>query len=316
VVQTLGPSPELTPPALVIIGGPTAVGKTEVSIELAERLGAEIISADSVQLFKGLDIGSAKPSPEQLARVPHHLVDVLEPWEKVDAARYARMAEEVIAELAARGKRAMVVGGSGLYIRALLFGLAQTPPVDPKLRQQLASQWQAKGPRAMHQWLERLDAATAARLHPNDRQRVLRALEVCIQTGRPFSELHKGFNKPRYPYIMIVLFLPKDELDERIAIRTREMFKAGIVEEVKALLDAGVAPSAHALGSLGYRQAVQYIQGRITLQEAIEATIKETKAYARRQLTWFRKEKQAQWFLATEREGVYKRIKQFWEEAR
>ena len=171
-------------PALVVLAGPTAVGKTGLSLNLARRFNAEIVGADSVQIYRGLDIGSAKPTPAEQAQARHHLIDVAEPTETFSAARYARLATEAIDDIQARGKRALVVGGTGLYIKALIFGLAPTPPVDEALRARLRDEWEAQGPQAMHQRLAELDPDTAAKLHPNDRQRVLRALEVCLQIGR------------------------------------------------------------------------------------------------------------------------------------
>jgi tRNA dimethylallyltransferase len=275
---------------LMVLVGPTAVGKTALAVEICQRFEAEVISADSVQVYRGLDIGSAKPTAGELAAAPHHLIDVADPDEAFDAARFAELADQAIADIQARNKRVLVAGGTGLYIKALLYGLAPLPPVDDELRARLNRDWREKGPEAMHARLGELDPASAEKLHPNDRQRVLRALEVCLQTGEPLSGFQQkhGFPKARYPHFMVGLSRPKAELDERIALRCHAMWEQGMVAEVRSLLEQGISPQAKALGSLGYAQALRYIQGEIDREEAISEMIARTKAYAKRQLTWFR----------------------------
>ena len=301
-------------PALVVLAGPTAVGKTGLSLNLARRFNAEIVGADSVQIYRGLDIGSAKPTPAEQAQARHHLIDVAEPTETFSAARYARLATEAIDDIQARGKRALVVGGTGLYIKALIFGLAPTPPVDEALRARLRDEWEAQGPQAMHQRLAELDPDTAAKLHPNDRQRVLRALEVCLQIGGPMSRRQQdhGFATPRYPHLMIGLERPRPELNQRIQQRARAMWAEGLIPEVENLLAAGVPPEAPGLASLGYRQAIAFLRSEMKPDEALFDMIKKTKAYAKRQLTWFRGARGLVWHHAGDSLGIGRRVSAFW----
>ncbi len=301
-------------PPLVLLVGPTAVGKTGLSLELARRAEAEIVGADSVQVYQGLDIGSAKPTAAERATVRHHLVDVLDPCSDFSAAQYARLAEKAIADIARRGKRALVVGGTGLYLRALLYSLAPAPPVDRDLRDRLAEEWRQKGGTALHRRLAQEDPEAAARIHPADRQRVLRALEFCLQTGEPFSRRQQahGFKKARYEYIMIGLTRPRAELKGRIEERCRQMWRQGLAAEVRDLLQRGVPVSAKALGSLGYRQMAAALAGSISQQEALAQTIKDTLSYAKRQLTWFQREKGIVWHHPSEQEAIWRRVAAFW----
>ncbi len=274
----------------MVMVGPTAVGKTSLAVEICQRLQAEVINADSVQIYRDLDIGSAKPTPAERAAAPHHLIDVADPNHAFDAARFTELAEQAISDIQSRGKRVLVAGGTGLYIKALLFGLVPLPAVDEELRSQLREEWQRLGPPAMHARLAELDHESAKKLHPNDRQRLLRALEICLQTGQPFS-LHQkmhGFASPRYPHFVVGLVRPKPVLDARIAERCHAMWKQGLVDEVRGLLENGVSDQAKSLGSLGYAQALRYLKGELNRDEALTETITRTKAYAKRQLTWFR----------------------------
>lgn len=293
-------------PSLLIIVGPTAVGKTGLAIALANRFSAEIVGADSVQIYRGLDIGSAKPTPEEQAQARHHLVDVADPAEQFSAARFAELADAAIADISARDKRVLVAGGTGLYVRALLYGLAPAPPADEKIREELRGQWDELGPAAMHARLAELDPEAARRLHPNDRQRVLRALEVCLATGRPLSawQADHGFSDLRYRHVLVGLDRARDELYKRIELRSRLMWDGGLVEETRAVLDGGAPPDAHGLNTLGYRQAVAVILGRMSREEALEDTIRQTKAYAKRQLTWFRGMDGIHWHSPDDIEGI------------
>ncbi len=300
---------------LVVLAGPTAVGKTGVAVELCQQLAAEVISADSVQVYRGLDIGSAKPTAGELARAPHHLIDVADPNQEFDAGRFVELARSALADIGGRGKRALVVGGTGLYLKALLYGLAPMPPVDPGLRRRLARQWEERGPRAMHRRLAELDREAAARLHPHDRQRVLRALEVCLQTGRSFSSLQgaHGFGRPRHRFLLLGLWRPRAELFERIERRCRAMWEGGLVDEVRGLLAAGVSPRARSLGSLGYAQVVSMLAGELGPEEALAQMVRKTRAYAKRQLTWFRGMEGINWFEAEDRRGILAAAREFWE---
>ncbi len=300
-------------PPLVILAGPTAVGKTGLAIELARTLGGEIVGADSVQVYRGLDIGSAKPTPTEQAQARHHLIDMADPSEEFSAARYAKLAGEAVADIAGRDRRVLVTGGTGLYIKALLYGLAPAPPADPKLRARLRKEWEVQGAAEMHQRLADVDPASARRLHPNDRQRVLRALEVSLASGRPFSarqEAH-GFKQPRYDHLYLGLERTREELNQRIEVRARQMWDGGLLNEVEALLSGGVPPSAPGLRTLGYRQAVAVHRGEMEPEEGLMNMIKKTKAYAKRQLTWFRGVKGINWHRPQDLEGILAKARDF-----
>jgi tRNA dimethylallyltransferase len=304
------------PPKLLILVGPTAVGKTALTLELCREFNAEVISADSVAVYRGLDIGSAKPTAPEQAAAKHHLIDVADPDEDFSAARFAELADQAIDQITARGRRVLVAGGTGLYVKALLHGLAPAPDVDAQLRAELAGQWEQQGGPAMHQRLTDMDPEAAARIHPADRQRVLRALEFCLQTGERFSrrQAEHGFDAVRYAYKMIGLKRGREELNERISLRCRKMWEAGLVQEVGDLLASGVDPGARSLGSLNYRQALAFIQGEMDQATAIEDMIKQTKAYAKRQMTWFKKAPGIEWLPAGESRRVIDRARSWWEE--
>ncbi|MGD9124376.1 MAG: tRNA (adenosine(37)-N6)-dimethylallyltransferase MiaA [Desulfarculaceae bacterium] len=299
---------------LVVLAGPTAVGKTQVAIALCQRFGAEVVSADSVQIYRGLDIGSAKPTAQEQAQAPHHLIDVVGPEEVFDAARFVDLADRAIAGIQARQKKVLVAGGTGLYIKALLHGLAPAPPVDEKLRQRLRQRWDQEGAEAMHQKLKQLDAEAAQRLHPRDRQRVLRALEVCLQTGRSLSSLQNGhgFSKIRYPHVIIGLDRPRPELNQRIEHRCRQMWDQGLIEEVRGLLAEGVSPGARSLESLGYRHALAVLQGQSDPEQALSLMARDTKAYAKRQLTWFRGLESIHWHSPEDISAISSRAEAAW----
>ena len=301
-------------PRLVVLVGPTAVGKTAATAALCAGHGAEVISADSVQVYQGLDIGSAKPTAAELAAAPHHLLDVVAPDQPFDAAQFARLADQAMAEISARGKRVLVAGGTGLYIRALLFGLAPAPPVDPKLRAALAQEWQEKGPQALHQRLAALDPASAQRLAPRDRQRVLRALEVCLSTGQPLSARHQahGFSQPRHEHLLLGLTRPRSELNRRIEERCRQMWAEGLLEETRDLLARGVDPAAKCMQSLGYKQAVAVLRGELDGDAALREMMARTRAYAKRQGTWFRAQPGVIWRHPDQVEELVALAGRFW----
>ena len=286
----------LFPVAAVL--GPTASGKSELAIGLAEQFGGEIINFDSVQLYRYFDIGTAKLTTPQRRGIPHHLLDVAEPGEYITAGDYARRAREVLAGVRARACLPVLVGGTGFYLRALLDGLFQGPRRDERLRERLASRADEKPPGYLHRLLLRLDADAASRIHVNDTPKLIRAIEVCLVARTAMSTLwREGRNRLQgYQVMRIGLDPPRDELYQRVERRARLMFESGLVEEVKHLLDRGIPRSAQAFGSLGYRQALDTIDGRSTLEEAIESTARHTRRYAKRQLTWFRREPDVAWF--------------------
>ncbi len=286
----------MTQRPIVVIAGSTAAGKTGAALALAERLGGEIVGADSVQVYRGFDIGSAKPRAEELGAVRHHMVDILDPDEPIDAGAYARRADAVIAEVHGRGRLPIVVGGTGLWLRALARGLAPLPAPDPTLRAALEAEAHALGAPAMHARLARVDPQVAAGVHPNDRVRIVRALEVHAQTGVPLGELQArhALGAPRYPGPFVVLDLPKGVLAERIAARTRAMIEAGFADEVRSLR-ARWGDSVRAFGSVGYRQMLEHVRDGVPLDETVQRIDRATRLYARRQRTWFRAEPGITW---------------------
>ncbi|MBU2489762.1 MAG: tRNA (adenosine(37)-N6)-dimethylallyltransferase MiaA [Proteobacteria bacterium] len=296
------PEPEKTP--VIVIAGPTASGKTGASLALAEALDGEIISADAMAVYRLMDVGTAKPTAGERARVPHHLIDVVRPDEPYDAARFAREAREVAAKILARGKRVFVVGGTGLYIRAFLSGLFSSGRSDPELRDRLRAEAESLGAPALHCRLVERDPAAAARIHENDAFRIVRALEVAELTQRPLSEFHEEHAFSDRPYLPLSFCLAPDreELYARINARTEVMMAAGLVEEVQGLLDMGFSPGLKSMQSIGYRQVVEFLQGQRDLAGTVEAIRQDTRRFAKRQFTWFRKEPGMQW-IEPERAG-------------
>ena len=274
---------------LLIVCGPTASGKTALAVELAQSLGAEIVSADSQQCYRGLDVGTAKPSPQEQARARHHLLDVAEPEEQLDAARFMQLADAAVADISARGKRAIVAGGTGLWIRALLRGLIDAPGASADFRAALREEMEKLGVAALHERLGRIDPQAAAKILPGDRVRIERALEVQALSGRPLSELQKEHASRgiRYQALFFHLEPPREILHERIEARTRAMFASGgLRRETEWLLARG----AHkALQIIGYGECAEALRTG-DWEEAERRTLSRTKKYARRQRTWFMKD--------------------------
>ncbi|ADO72015.1 tRNA (adenosine(37)-N6)-dimethylallyltransferase MiaA [Stigmatella aurantiaca] len=278
-------------PLLTVIAGPTASGKTALAVELARRAGGEIVSADSQQVYRFFDIGTAKPSEEERAAVPHHLISVVDPLETFSAAEYQRHADAAIAEIAARGRPVFLVGGTGLYLRILLHGVVEAPGADPALRASLEALAAAEGREAVHRQLAQVDPETAAKLPTNDLVRIIRALEIHSRTGVPASVWRRehAFAPDRYPFRLFILEPPREDLYRAIHARTEAMFARGLIEETQALLARGYAEAAP-MRSVGYVQARAVAEGRMSREEALQDTAQETRRYAKRQLTWFRKE--------------------------
>lgn len=287
---------------LYAVMGPTASGKTALALDLAEQLSGEIISCDSAAVFKGLDVGTAKPAPEARARVPHHLIDVLEPTAQWSAAEFADAADAVIARLHAAGRVAVLCGGTGLWMRALVRGIFRAPSIDPDVRAEVRTALAARGPVAMHAELEAVDPEAAARIEATDPQRIGRALEVYKQTGRRISALQAehGFSERRYRLVGVAPQWPRDVLRTRIAERTRWMYAHGLLDETRRCLDAGLSAAAPGLSVIGYRDAVAHLQGRLSLEEAVQETITATRRYAKRQVNWFNHEPDIEWISPTE----------------
>ena len=282
---------------LVIVLGPTAVGKSEHAIELAQRFDMEIINADSMQVYRGMDIGSAKPSPAQRELVTHHLIDIKNPDEDFSAAQFRKEALNSIASLHRKGKQPLLVGGTGLYIRALTRGLFPAPPADQRLREELKEQKKNKGKWYLHRELTKIDPAAASRIHPNDTFRVIRALEVFHLTGKSISEQHQNhqFKESYFNVLKIGLTRDRKELYDRIERRVDLMITSGLAEEVKSLLTKGYPPTIKPFQSLGYKQVLGFLQGETDMDEAVQLIKRNTKRYAKRQITWFKKDAEIKW---------------------
>jgi tRNA dimethylallyltransferase len=281
---------------LLVLVGPTASGKTLLGAELAARLDGEVVSADAFAVYRGLDIGTAKPGSEVRARVPHHLIDVADPRERYSAGMFIRDADRAIAEIRGRGRLPVVVGGTHFYVRALLRGLFPEPEKDPQLRRRLEEEWDAD-PESVRARLATLDAEAAARVPFRDRQRTIRALEVSLLAGRPMTELWREHRSvaPRYTSLMLGLSLPRSELHARIGVRVEGMFAAGLLEEVRRLFAGGISARAHALRAIGYRECCRVLAGELSVDEAIEEAKAATRRLAKRQMTWLRAEGDLGW---------------------
>ena len=288
-------SQELKP--LVVLVGPTGSGKTALSLSLARHFDGEIVSCDSVAVYRDIEIGTAKPTREERSMVPHHMIDVAAPDEEFTAGEYARQARHVLAEISERRRLPIVVGGTGLYLRALLEGLFPGPARSDELRERLRARSQQKGQGYLHRVLARMDKEAAERIHANDEAKILRAIEVCLSAKAPMSEQWKQGRDPLQGYRTLKLGLnpPREQLYERINERARAMFERGLVEETRCLLERYGARAVTPLKSLGYRQAAQFIAGELTLDEAIAAAQQGHRNYAKRQVTWFRREEGVQW---------------------
>jgi tRNA dimethylallyltransferase len=278
-------------PALIVIAGPTASGKSSLALALARQLGAEIVGADSQQVYRHFDVGTAKPSAEEAAAVPHHLVSVVDPHEAFSAARYQQLADAAIADIHSRGKRVIVVGGTGLYLRVLLHGVVAAVGTDLEVRKELEKDDDA----TLHARLKEVDPVTAAKLPVGDRVRIIRALEIHQVSGRAASahRAEHAFAADRYRFRLWVLSPPREALYAAINARTRAMFEGALLDEVRSLVAAGYREAA-AMRSVGYVEALAVVEGRSTREEAIAVAAQRTRHYAKRQLTWFRKEAGAQ----------------------
>jgi tRNA dimethylallyltransferase len=284
--------------ALVILG-PTATGKTAVGILLAEALDGEIISADSGAVYRGLDIGTAKPTPEEQQRVRFHLIDVVDPDEVFTASRFRELALEAIESIRARGKRVLIVGGTGLYLRVLLHGFSLAPPpASPEIRERLMAECKTLGTHAMHARLKQVDPVAAARIHPNDAVRIVRALEVYEATGVPISQWQRRAES-ELPSLKVGLTMPRQQLYARIDARVDQMMAQGFLQEVQNLLQKGYNKDLPALKGLGYRHMIEYLEGRLSLEEAVRLWKRDTRRFAKRQMTWFRKEPGVHWLDAS-----------------
>lgn len=284
-------------PKIVVICGPTGVGKTSSAIDVASAFNGEIISADSMQIYKYMDIGTAKPTPQEQARIPHHLIDIVEPDEHFDAAMFAKMAHEKIAELCKNNILPFVVGGTGFYIKSLTQGLFESRPADSDIRKALKAEASEKGTAFLHSQLSRYDPETANRLHPNDTFRIIRAIEIYKTTGKRISEHHQehGFADAPFQVLKVGLAVEREKLYDRINARTEAMMKAGFLEEVRGLLDMNYSEELKSMQSIGYRHLVELILERLSYDEAVRTLKRDTRRYAKRQLTWFKADPDVIW---------------------
>jgi tRNA dimethylallyltransferase len=276
---------------LLLLAGPTAVGKSELALLLAERLGGEIVSVDSMQVYRGMDIGTAKPGPAERARVPHHLLDAVEVSEAFDAARFVSLAGPAISDIQARGRVPILCGGTGLYFNALLKGLGTAPPTDPAVRAQL----EAAPLDELLDELARSDPATYARIDRRNPRRVIRALEVIRLTGKPYGAQRADWRAPGAATRGFGLLRPPQQLHQRIEVRVDAMFRAGLVEETRALLARGLGENQVASQALGYRQVIDHLRGEATLAETILLVKTRTRQFAKRQMTWFKRQLELEW---------------------
>lgn len=296
---------------LAIIIGPTAVGKTALALEIASLIDGEIISGDSMQVYRGMDVGTAKIKPNEMyinnRLIPHHFIDVLDPWENYSVANFQKEAKEKISEINARRKIPIIVGGTGLYVQSIIdpyeFTLQEN---DPHYREEIIALAEIKGKDFLHDMLKRIDPISADNIHPNNLKRVVRALEVYHITGKPISSSHKvDFEKePSYNLAYIGLTMERALLYERIEIRVDRMLEAGLVNEVKNLLSAKQQPSKTAMQALGYKEIVAYLKGEISLDDAVIKIKTETKHFAKRQLTWFKRDRRIKWYNVTKESNI------------
>lgn len=283
-------------PALML-AGPTGIGKTELAVRLAERYPVEIISADSMQVYRGMEIGTAQPTLGQLARARFHVCGVLAPTDPFNVQRFLELCDAARRDILARGRMPLYVGGTGLYLRALRWGLFDQGARDDALRAELEAEARRLGPQALHARLTQVDPASASRIAPADAVRLVRALEVHALTGRPLSELQRQWERPaaRFPHVLTVLVAPRELTRQRIVERAGQMLEEGWIEETRRLLVAGVPEEQHCFKALGYREVIAHLRGRLSLEQLRQAIITQTHQFAKRQLVWLRRERPAQW---------------------
>lgn len=292
---------------IICVAGPTASGKTALAVELAKEYNGEVISCDSMQIYRRMNIGTAKPTPEEMQGIPHHMIDVAEPDEDFSVSRYCAMAAPILEDILARGKTAVIAGGTGLYLDSLIRGGDFAPYPATGMREKLEAQADAQGMEAMLEWLRRVDPDSAARLHPADRKRILRALEVYCETGETITAHNRRTQSvpPRYSPLWLGLDFPRrEELYRRIDRRVDIMLEQGLLEEIQALLASGIPEKATALQAIGYKEFVDALEGRGTIGEAAAAVKQASRRYAKRQLTWFRRNPAIHWILRRPGDGL------------
>ncbi|MBI5048226.1 MAG: tRNA (adenosine(37)-N6)-dimethylallyltransferase MiaA [Deltaproteobacteria bacterium] len=299
---------------IVAIVGPTASGKSMLAMELAERFNGEIVSADSMQVYRYMNIGTGKPTKEQSAKIPHHLIDVANPDEEFSAARYSNEASESINLIHEREKNIFIVGGTGLYIKALTKGLFKGPASDKRFRNELTMLGAgSEGIRYLYERLKEIDPEAASKIHPNNTARIVRALEIYYLTNKPISLFQKehGFSEEPYNVLKIGLSVDRKFLYKCIEDRVDNMVEAGLVEEARRLLAMGYSPGLKAMCGLGYKEIVMYIQNKCTMEDAVREIKKNTRRYAKRQMTWFKKETDVRWFVHDENDRIISLLERF-----
>ena len=287
---------------IVCIAGPTASGKTALAVALAKEVNGEVVSCDSMQVYKGMDIGTAKPTVEEMEGIPHHMLSVAEPDEDFSVSRYCEMAAPIVDDIVARGKVAIIAGGTGLYMDSLIRGNAFAPFPSTGVREKLEAQADAEGMEAMLRWLESIDPEAAARLHLSDRKRIIRALEVYLETGETITahNIKTQAIPPRYAPLWLGLdFAQRSDLYHRIDLRVGLMLQMGLIEEIRALLDAGIPEKTTAMQAIGYKEFIAALEGNCTIEEAADQVRQSSRRYAKRQLTWFRRNPAIHWLIRT-----------------
>ena len=287
---------------IVCIAGPTASGKTALAVALAKEVNGEVVSCDSMQVYKGMDIGTAKPTAEEMEGIPHHMLSVAEPDEDFSVSRYCEMAAPIVDDIVARGKVAIIAGGTGLYMDSLIRGNAFAPFPSTGVREKLEAQADAEGMEAMLRWLESIDPEAAARLHLSDRKRIIRALEVYLETGETITahNIKTQAIPPRYTPLWLGLdFAQRSDLYHRIDLRVGLMLQMGLIEEIRALLDAGIPEKTTAMQAIGYKEFIAALEGNCTIEEAADQVRQSSRRYAKRQLTWFRRNPAIHWLIRT-----------------
>lgn len=287
---------------IVCIAGPTASGKTALAVALAKEINGEVVSCDSMQVYKGMDIGTAKPTAEEMEGIPHHMLSVAEPDEDFSVSRYCEMTTPIVDDIVARGKVAIIAGGTGLYMDSLIRGNAFAPFPSTGVREKLEAQADAEGMEAMLRWLESIDPEAAARLHLSDRKRIIRALEVYLETGETITAHNRKTQAipPRYTPLWLGLdFAQRSDLYHRIDLRVGLMLQMGLIEEIRALLDAGIPEKTTAMQAIGYKEFIATLEGKCTIEEAADQVRQSSRRYAKRQLTWFRRNPAIHWLIRT-----------------
>ena len=290
-------------PRIICVAGPTASGKTALAVELAKLTGGEVVSCDSMQIYKRMDIGTAKPTPDEMQGIPHHMIDVAEPDEDFSVSRYCEMATPIVDDIIARGKTVIIAGGTGLYMDSLIKGNDFAPFPSTGVRQRLEEQADREGMEAMLTWLRSVDPEAASKLHLADRKRVIRALEVYLETGETITEHNRRTQAipPRYAPLWIGLdFQDRSQLYRRIDLRVELMLKAGLVEEIRSLLASGIPAKCTAMQAIGYKEFVAALEGNGTIEDAAAQVQQSSRHYAKRQLTWFRRNKNMNWLIRSE----------------